>query len=141
MAQLTFTTPRTYQVLPSVYLDYPMAASSTIYEGSALSDTGSATTGTGVAEPLVAGENFLGFANGTVTTGSSTGIVNAVADGVIQLVVTGVTATSTGASVYASDGNTFTLTSTSNTLIGKIIKIVSGTTVLVKFSGIGFRGV
>jgi predicted RecA/RadA family phage recombinase len=141
MANLTHTQPRNYQVLPTAYLDYPMAASTTIYEGSALSDTGSATTATGVAETLVAGENFLGFANGTVTTGSSVGTINVIAEGVIQLAVTGVTAASTGAEVYASDGSTFTLTSTSNTPVGKVIKIVSGTTVLVKFQGIGLRSI
>ena len=141
MAQLTVPTPRTYKILP-VEDDFPMAASATIYEGSALSDTGSATTATGVAEPLVAGENFMGFANATVTspaTGTTT--INVNVDGVIQLVVTGVTSASLGATVYASDGNTFTTTSTSNTAVGKVVKIVSGTTVLVKFQAQGYRSV
>lgn len=141
MANLATTTPRTYQALPTAYVDYAMAASTTIYEGSALSDTGSATTATNVAETLVAGENFMGFANTTVTTGSAVGTVNAVAEGVIQLVVSGVTAASLGVTVYASDGNTFTTTSTSNSSIGKVVKIVSGTTVLVKFQATGYRSI
>lgn len=145
MANLTHTQPRTYQVLPVAYLDYPVAAAK-VYEGSALSDTSSTApgvAGTNVAETLVATENFIGFANATVdnSAGVSGATINVVAAGVIQLVVTGVTAASVGATVYASDGNTFTLTSSGNTTIGKVIQIVSGTTVLVKFEGVGFRSI
>ena len=38
-----------------------------------------------------------------------------------------------------SDGNTFTLTSTSNTLIGVIKKFYAGTTCDVSFAGVGFK--
>jgi hypothetical protein len=140
MANLTATTPRTYQILPST-LDYPIAGTATIYEGSALSDTGSATTGTGVAETLLGTETFLGFASQTVLANSGITTITANVEGVIQLAVTGVTAASTGATVYASDGNTFTTTSTSNSAVGKVIKVISGTTCLVKYQGLGYRSI
>ena len=138
MANLSAPSPRQYQVLPDAYFDYPMT-NAKIYEGSALSDAGSPGAGTNVAHNLVAGENFLGFADETVDNsgGSSGGVaITVVSKGVVQVAVTGVTSASLGATVYMSDGNTFTTTSTSNSKIGKVSKIVSGTTCLVSFNGI-----
>ena len=136
MANLTTPSPRQFAVNPD-FMDYPIGTSK-IYEGSAVSDAGSPSAGTNVANTLVAGENFLGFADQTVdnTSGASGVTISVATKGYVQLVVTGVTSASLGATVYASDGNTFTLTSTSNSKIGKVAKIVSGTTVLVAFYGL-----
>ena len=60
--------------------------------------------------------------------------------GRVILSVTGVTAvTDEGSTVYASDDDTFTLTSTSNTAIGKVTRYISGTTVEVYFEAASFR--
>jgi hypothetical protein len=141
MAALTVQTPRTFEIPNRTFQDYAVATSATIYEGSALSDTGSATTGTNVAESLVAGENFMGFANANVISALAGATINVVTSGTVKLVVTGVTAASLGAEVYASDGNTFTLTSTSNSAIGRVVKIISGTTVMVRFTAFAYKSI
>jgi predicted RecA/RadA family phage recombinase len=144
MSNLSSTTPRPYDVLPTAYQDYPMDAVK-IYEGSAVSDKIVSSANTGIAHTLVAAEDFLGFANATKdnssgSSGSTT--VNVIAEGVVQIPVTGVSdATKLGVTVYASDGNTFTLTSSSNSAVGKIVKYVSGSTCKVKFQGVGYRSV
>lgn len=142
MANLTSDLPRTFEVTASnEQIDYPQAAAK-IYQGSALSDAGSPGSGTNVANTLVAGENFLGFAeitqdNSSGSAGSIT--TNVRGKGVICGVnVTGATAAKLGANVYMSDGNTFTTTSTSNTLIGHIKKYYTGTKCDISFTGVGF---
>ncbi|MDP9175622.1 MAG: hypothetical protein M3O30_17400 [Planctomycetota bacterium] len=142
MANLTNAASRTFEMLADEQ-DYPMAAAK-IYQGSALSDAGSPGAATNVAETLVAGENFLGFANTTIdnsggTAGSQT--IDMKCKGTVLLVVAGLAATSLGASVYASDGNTFTLTAAANSKIGVVKKIlsVSAGTALVSFSGVQYR--
>lgn len=51
-----------------------------------------------------------------------------------MLSVTGVTGVGdVGTTVYASDDDTFTLTSTSNTAVGKIARYISGTKVDVEY--------
>jgi predicted RecA/RadA family phage recombinase len=143
MAQLTHANPRPFTQPVDNQQDYPMTAS-VIYEGSAVSDAGSPGSASGNAEQLVAGENFLGFAHETVnnsagSAGSTT--INVVTSGIAQLSVTGVTNASTGVDVYASDGNTFTTTSTSNSLIGRVVKVISGTTCSVRFWGVGMKSI
>jgi len=141
MANLTGPSPRTYEVNADPNeLDYPQGSEQT-WEGSALTDAGSPGSGTNVAHTLIAGENFLGFANTSQNNASGTAFstINVKGKGCAKLTVTGVTAASIGASVYASDGNTFTLTSTSNTRIGTVKQIISGTLCLVQFAGVGFK--
>jgi len=142
MANLAAPTPRTYEIrADSDELDYPQGAEQT-WEGSALTDAGSPGAGTNVIHTLVAGENFVGFANTSQNnaSGSAGGItINVKGKGCVKLSVTGVTAASVGKKVYASDGNTFTLTSISNTLIGVIKQIVSGIVCMVEFAGEGFQ--
>jgi hypothetical protein len=60
--------------------------------------------------------------------------------GRVILPVVGVTAvTDEGATVYASDDDTFTLTATGNSAIGKITRYISGTTVEVYYEAASFR--
>lgn len=142
MSQLTSPLPRTLELDGRNFQDYPMVSNVTIYQGSAVSDSGSPGSATNTAHQLVAGENFLGFANATVTNasgGSST--INVITTGVVKLSVTGVSSTSLGAEVYASDGNTFTLTSSANSAIGRVVNIISGTTCLVRFTGLPYKSI
>jgi hypothetical protein len=60
--------------------------------------------------------------------------------GEIVLSVTGVaSADDVGQTVYASDDDTFTLTSTSNSSIGKVARWISGTTCVVYFEAVPVR--
>jgi hypothetical protein len=120
--------------------DLPVIAADIIYEGSAVGDNGS-----GLARPLVAADVFLGFsiAKADNSAGAASDIAVRVRQrGVVQLTVTGVaSADDVGSTVYASDDDTFTLTSTSNTAIGKVVRWVSSTTCLVYFEGAQVRSI
>lgn len=125
-------TPRTYELGDFGHL--PVADNVKIYEGSAIGDNGS-----GYARALVAADPFRGFcvegADNTIAGHTAGGIyVQLRRWGLIQLAVTGVTAvTDVGKPVYASDDNTFTLTATSNSYIGRIVRWISSTNCVVDF--------
>lgn len=118
--------------------DLPMIAADIIYEGAAVGENGS-----GYFRPLVAADPFAGFAERTVdNSAGAAGALNVRVKprGRVILPVVGVTAvTDEGATVYASDDDTFTLTSTSNSAIGKITRYISGTTVEVYYEASSFR--
>ncbi|MEI8350088.1 MAG: cytoplasmic protein [Candidatus Omnitrophota bacterium] len=140
MATLAKNSPRAYE--EGDYNDLPVIASDIIYEGSAVGENGS-----GYFRPLVAGDNFAGFAvkkADNSAAGSAAGDINVrvLQKGKIQLSVTGVTAvTDEGSTVYASDDNVFTLASTGNSAIGKIVRYVTGTTVIVEFEAVSCRSI
>src|ERR1700722_2152087 len=103
MANITTATPRQYEMKGRSFQDYPMLTD-VIFEGSALADIVD-EYGVAVVDALVAGDNFLGFANATVDNRAGTNAgqtVNVITEGVIQLAVTGVVSSSTGSIVYAS---------------------------------------
>jgi hypothetical protein len=133
MTTLAAAKPRTYQL--GEMEDLPMIAADIIYEGAAVGDNAS-----GLARPLVAADPFLGFAERTAdnSAGAASAInVRVRTRGCIQLAVTGVaSAADVSETVYASDDDTFTLTSTSNTAIGKVQRWVSGTTCIVAFEAL-----
>ena len=113
--------------------DYPVIASDIIYEGSAVGENGS-----GYARPLVAADPFLGFAvskadNSAGAAGDKDVTVRV--KGSVKVAVVGATAITANDRplVYASDDDTFTLTSTSNTEIGVLRRWISGTTCVVDF--------
>jgi len=124
------------------YNDLPVIAADIIYDGAAVGENGS-----GYFRPLVAGDNFAGFAQKKAdnsAAGAAAGDVNVrVRDkGKIKLSVTGVTAvTDEGSTVYASDDDTFTLTASGNSAIGKIVRWISGTTVIVAFEAASCRSI
>ncbi len=130
MATLTAPAARTHSI--DGFQDYQVIATDIIYEGAATGDNGS-----GYSRPLVAGDPFLGFAFETVD--NSAGVAGAKrvktrTEGMVELAVVGATGVADiGELVYASDDDTFTLTSTSNSRIGRIIDHVSGTTCLVAY--------
>lgn len=118
--------------------ELPMIAADIIYEGAAVGDNGS-----GLARPLVAADPFLGIAIRTAdnSAGAASALRVMVRErGAISVPVVGASsADDVGATVYASDDDTFTLTSTSNTAVGKVKRWVSGTTCVVYFEAVQVR--
>jgi hypothetical protein len=118
--------------------DVGVIATDIIYEGAAVGDNGS-----GYARPLVAGDPFLGFATEKAdnSAGAAGAInVNVKHKGRVQLAVGSLAITDVGKQVYASDDNTFTLTATSNSAIGRVIRFVSSGIGIVEFD-VGRGGV
>lgn len=111
--------------------EFPVVASDIIYAGAAVS------LNSGNAQPLVGAQPFAGFAEAKAdnSTGAAGDVkVRVIERGKIEVPVVGATGiTNVGASVYASDDDTFTLTSTSNALIGTVARHVSGTTCVVAY--------
>lgn len=130
MVTLATDKPRAFE--HADFNEIPVVATDIIYEGAAVGLDGS-----GNARPLVAGDQFVGFAESKVDNSAGAAgdkNVRVRERGKIELSVTGVTAaTDVGDSVYASDDDTFTLTPSTNSRIGKVHRFVSGTTVVVKF--------
>jgi hypothetical protein len=138
MTTLADNKPRDYET--GQFNDLPVVATDIIYEGAAVGENGS-----GYFRPLVAADNFAGFA--VKKADNSAGIAGAInvkvqQKGRIQLSVTGVTAvTDEGSNVYATDDNTFTLTSSGASAIGKIIRWISGTSCIVAFEALSVRSI
>jgi hypothetical protein len=112
--------------------DYPVIASDIIYEGSAVGENGS-----GYARPLVAADPFLGFAQRKAdnSAGAAGDIsVRVRTRGKAQLPISGIAITANDLpAVYASDDDTFTLTATSNSLIGYVSRWVETGVAIVEF--------
>lgn len=112
--------------------EYPVIASDIIYQGAAVGENGS-----GYARPLVAGDPFLGFAdrnsdNSAGAAGDKT--VRVKTRGRVQLPISGLAITANDRpGVYASDDDTFTLTATSNSIIGFVSRWVSTGIAIVEF--------
>lgn len=131
---LAADTPRTYASgYEPAFTSLPCTSDVTIYEGSAV---GQSTTA-GTYRPLVAGDTFAGFAHEKVINpASGTKRVKVRQRGVARLAITGATAvTGNSETVYASADGTFTMTSTSNSAIGKIVQWVSSGVADVYFEG------
>lgn len=134
MATLSANKKRVFEFNEDPLLDdVDSIASDITYEGAAVGE--SSSTGTG--RPLQAGDVFLGFAVTKCDNSSGSASdkqIRVAKRGTVKLPVTGVTGVAdVGATVYASDDDTFTLSSTGNTAIGKIQRHVSSTTVMVRF--------
>lgn len=112
--------------------EYPVVADDIIYQGAAVGENGS-----GYARPLVAADPFLGFAVAKAdNTGGSAGDKTVVVKekGYIKLAISGLAITANDRpAVYASDDDTFTLTATSNSLIGYVSRWVSTGIAVVEF--------
>lgn len=127
MAQLTKDTPLVTESIST--LSYPIDTSAVVYEGAAVG----LNSGTKKARQLVAGDIFLGHAKSRADNsgGSVLALGNAARSTVdVDISDYGILVTVTGASddgdigkaVYASDSATYTLTATSNSYIGKILR-------------------
>ena len=112
--------------------DLPVLANTVIYAGAFVGDNGS-----GLMRGLVAGDPFRGIAigkSGATVSASGDYDVRVLEVGKIVHAVTGVAdEDDVGEIVYASDDQTLTLTSTSNTAIGRVVRHISSTTCCVRF--------
>jgi len=131
-ATLATDTPRAYEL--GEIEAYPVIATDIIYEGAAVGENAS-----GYARPLAAGDAFLGFAesqadNATGTAGATN--VRVRTRGKVQLAVAGATAVTANDRplVYASDDNTFTLTASTNSIVGRVSRWVSSGVCIVEFN-------
>lgn len=133
MTTLAADTPRDYQL--GDLEDYPVIAADIIFEGAAVGENGS-----GYARPLVAADPFLGFAvrnadNSSGAAGDKN--VQVRTRGRIKLAISGLAITANDRpAVYASDDNTFTLTSTSNSKIGWVSRWISTGVAIVEFEAV-----
>lgn len=114
--------------------EYPVIATDIIYQGAAVGENGS-----GYARPLNAGDPFLGFAIATAdNSAGAAGAVNVTVrtEGRIRLTVAGATAVTANDRpiVYASDDNTFTLTASTNSRIGRVQRWIASTDCIVEFN-------
>ena len=141
MTTLAKTQPRDYAAgFGDLMLGIPMVATDIVYEGAAVGDA----AGAGTARPLVAGDDFLGFA--WRKADNLTGVASAInclirPFGLVKLSVTGVTGTTDiGKPVFASDDATFTLTRGTSTEIGVIAQWISTTYALVHFRATSWGG-
>lgn len=130
MTTLAADLPRDYQL--GELEEYPVIASDIIYEGAAVGENGS-----GYARPLVAADPFLGFATKNVDNSAGSAgdkLVQVKTKGRIKLAISGLAITANDRPpVYASDDNTFTLTSTSNSKIGWVSRWISTGVAIVEF--------
>jgi hypothetical protein len=118
MTTLAKDKPRAYEL--GEFNSFPVIASDIIYEGAAVGDNGS-----GIARPLAAGDPFLGFAiekvdNSDGAEGDKR--VRVHDEGKIRLPITSLAITDRGKPVYASDDDTFTLTASTNTYVGSVVR-------------------
>lgn len=121
---------RDYQL--GEFEDYPVVASDIIYQGAAVGENGS-----GYSRPLVAGDVFQGFADRQAdNTAGVAGAANVRVKtrGRIVLPISGLAITANDRpAVYASDDDTFTLTASTNSLIGYVSRWVSTGVAVVEF--------
>ena len=109
-----------------------LAAGTKVFQGSLIGKTA-----TGYGRALEAGDTAMGFANDNVDNTDGTDgekIVEVKSMGKVSLFISGLTIADIGKDVYASDDNTFTLTSTDNSKVGKIIRFEKSDYAIVYFN-------
>lgn len=135
---LTADKVRQYRNLAPI-VDIPAVASDILYRGAALENT------SGTADVVSGTGNFLGFcaAKADNSAGAASAIDVAVYPaGEVYLSVTGVSSEANhDSTVYATDDDTFTLTSSGATSIGKVRQWVTSTYCWVKFEGVAERSI
>jgi len=113
--------------------EYEVAASVHVYKGALLSKAAS-----GYANPLVAGQEFVGIAyeEGDNSTGANGDVkVRAQTEGDFEMDLSGATIADIGKPVYASDDGTITLTATANSFVGYVQDFLSAGKVVVRLRG------
>lgn len=122
---------RTYE--EGVRNEFGVKASTHIFQGVAVG----IEVATGYARGLVAGDLFAGFAEAEADNSATAtnGYINVrvLDSGKVELAISSLAITDIGKPVYASADNTFTLTASNNTYIGKIIRWVSTGYGIVEF--------
>lgn len=118
MTTLATDKPRAYEL--GEFNSFPVIAADIIYEGAVVGDNGS-----GFARPLAAGDPFLGFAIEKVDNSAGAAgdkRVRVHDEGKIRLPIASLAITDRGKPVYASDDDTFTLTASTNTYVGSVVR-------------------
>lgn len=137
MTTLAKNKPRAYE--QGDYNDLPVIASDIIYEGSAIGFS------SGFARPLVAGDVFGGIAVSKADNSiGANGAINVrvLEKGNVEVDVVGASAvTNKNATVYMSDDDVFTLSSTGNSTVGKVSRWISGTKCVVYFEAASRRSI
>lgn len=136
MTTLAIDKPRVYELGDLNSL--PVVATDIIYEGAAVG------LSSGNARPLSAGDTFVGFCINNVdnSTGSAGDKrVQVKTSGEIKLSISGLAATDVGKPVYASDDDTFTLTASTNSYIGKVVRWESTGVGIVAFDVRGYGAI
>ena len=127
---LSADTPRVYELGDINSL--PVKASTKIYEGAAVG----IDAASGYARGLNAGDAFKGFAERTAdnSAGSNGDVrVRVLTKGIAKLAIANAAITDVDKTVYASDDGTFTLTASTNSYVGKVVRWESTGVVLVAF--------
>lgn len=141
MATLSADSPRVFESgHDNMENALPVIADDIIFDGAAVGENGS-----GYFRPFEANDPFAGFAIAKAdNTGGSAGDVNVKVyqRGIVTLAVTGLSAvTDEGSTVYATDDDTFTLTASGGTAIGKIVRYTSSTSAQVYFEAATVRSI
>jgi hypothetical protein len=124
-----------YNIMQGLQCNYPVKASTTIYEGALVGEDGA-----GYARGLVAGDRFLGVANAYVTNGTTAGAntVN-VFTGRIRMEVALVgTIKDVKRPVYASADDTVTFVGVTNSYIGVVTRYVDATHMEIEIQPLEF---
>lgn len=132
---LTADTPRVYELGDVNALTVDTGV--TIYEGAfvfAKKADGTAV----VASPAISTHAFAGIAIEKATAGN---VVRVKDRGKVVMPVTGASAASVGAIVYASADDTLTLTASTNVPVGYVSRHVSSTTCIVEFRATAERDI
>jgi predicted RecA/RadA family phage recombinase len=132
---LSADTPRVYEL--GNINELTVAANVTVYEGAftfALKADGTAV----VASPAISTHSFAGIALEKATAGNRVKVRDR---GKVQMPVTGASAASVGAIVYASADDTLTLTASTNVPVGTVSRHVTSTTCIVEFRASAERDV
>jgi hypothetical protein len=114
-----------------------VAAGVTVYEGAlvfALKSSGEAV----VASPAISTHSFAGIAIKGAVAGDKVRLKHR---GKVQMAVTGASAASVGAIVYASADDTLTLTASTNVPVGQVLRNVTSTTCIVAFTATAERDI
>ena len=141
MTTLAANLKRTYEFnIDPLLNDLDVIAADIIFEGAAVGESSS----TGTFRPLQDGDVFAGFAVAKCdNTGgaASAKTIRVRQRGVVKLPVGGtLSLADVGATVYATDDNTFSKTdSGSDTAIGKIVRFLTTTTAMVAFEATAVR--
>lgn len=136
MTTLAANKPRAYELGERNHL--PVIASDIIYEGAAVG----LVDASGHAQPLAAGNRFIGFAVAKAdnSAGAAAAInVEVVKSGQAELTVANAAITDVGLPVYASDDDTFTLNPADGSFIGFVKRFVSSGVAVVEFNAGVFR--
>ena len=131
MATLTTNMPRAYELGDDNHI--PMIAADIIYEGAAVG----IVSASGHARPLTSADAFAGFAKYKVDNSEGAAAaknIEVVKRGQVELSIASLAITDIGAAVYASDDDTFTLSSSSTVFIGFVKRFVSSGVGVVEFN-------